>query len=607
MPRLALQTPIPMIRDQFGNARFPGMFANERPAKRLSYHTDFTANPADPQFRNPITGRGPIEGRPPGEVFAHQRWDEFFPEVGYVMSLGQVAPNTKFHPNFPAAQNPNSVWTYGTGAFVRGTLPPMLIKGRYGQPITVRVYNNLSTNRDDNEGFGRNESQLHFHNAHNGAESDGAANVHHFPGTFYDYRWSTTLARRDKINTQAGDRRASGPNGNGGLEQVAGDFREIQGTMWAHDHRFFFTAENVYKGNIMMINYYSGPDRGNEQLIDGVNLRLPSGKLLDYGNVDFDVNLIVSDAAFRPDGQLFFDIFTTDGFLGDIPLINFAYTPFMEVLPRKYRFRILNGSMSRFYQLGFADANGNTVPFKFIANDGNLVVNPIPNTALPGGTLDEQGIAERYDVVVDFSTFSIGSKVRLVNRLRMRDDGRGPREALTLRQAASLVNGDPNDPVVGPIMEFRVVSQVESVDVPGVFHRAGDTDASQVPAILTQQIPVVAPVRTRLVEFGRSGNGDSRQPNGECIPDCPEVAQFPWTIRINGQDAHSMNANRISLLVPKPGEIEHWTYVNGGGGWDHPIHLHFEEGVTLFRGRTGATRSPRAKGWSERTSGDCAP
>ena len=67
--------------------------------------------------------------------------------------------------------------------------------------------------------------------------------------------------------------------------------------MWAHDHRFFFTAENVYKGMLMMINYYSGKDRGNEALNDGTNLRLPSGKLLDYGNLDFDVNLIISDAA----------------------------------------------------------------------------------------------------------------------------------------------------------------------------------------------------------------------------------------------------------------------------------------------------------------------
>ena len=245
-------------------------------------------------------------------------------------------------------------------------------------------------------------TQLHFHNAHNGAESDGATGAHHFPGTFYDYRWSTTLARRDKINTGATDRRASGPDGNGGLVNVPGDFREIQGTMWAHDHRFFFTAENVYKGNLgAMINYYSGPDRGNEQLTDGVNLRLPSGNFLDYGNIDFDVNLIISDGATDQNGQYFFDIFTTDGFLGDIPLVNFAYAPFMEVLPRKYRFRILAASMSRFWKLALADPSGNAVPIKFIANDGNFTVNPILLTSL-----DEQGVAERYDIVVDFSQLS---------------------------------------------------------------------------------------------------------------------------------------------------------------------------------------------------------
>ena len=145
---------------------------------------------------------------------------------------------------------------------------------------------------------------------------------------------------------------------------VAGDFRELQGTMWAHDHRFFFTAENVYKGALGMVNYYSGPDRGNEELDDGVNLRLPSGSLLDSGNLDFDVNLIVSDAAFDRDGQYFFDIFDTDGFLGDVPLVNFAYAPFFEVLPRKYRFRILNASMSRFYQFQLADEQrqGGAVP-----------------------------------------------------------------------------------------------------------------------------------------------------------------------------------------------------------------------------------------------------
>src|SRR5215831_2412310 len=176
MPRLALQTPQLLTRvasadpASAGDAAFPSATGETRPARRLSYHTDFTANPSDPQFKNPITGRGPIEGRPPGEVFAHQRWNEFFPKVGYVMSLGPVAPNTRFHPNFPA-QQPNSVWTYSAGrtnsggATATGTLPPFLIKTRYGQPVITRVYNNTPVDRTQNNGFGRNETQFHFHNA----------------------------------------------------------------------------------------------------------------------------------------------------------------------------------------------------------------------------------------------------------------------------------------------------------------------------------------------------------------------------------------------------------------------------------------------------------
>jgi hypothetical protein len=71
----------------------------------------------------------------------------------------------------------------------------------------------------------------------------------------------------------------------------------------------------------------------------------------------------------------------------------------------------------------------------------------------------------------------------------------------------------------------------------------------------------------------------------EALHDIFWQAVFPWSIKMNGEDAHTFNANRISFVVPRPGEIEHWTIVNGGGGWDHPIHLHFEEGVTIRRGR----------------------
>ncbi len=602
MGRLHLMTPKPMARvarvDAKGKTHHDAHFADpsERPARRLSYHTDFSQNKNDLAFRNPRTGRGPIEGRPPGEIFAHQRWDEYFPKQGYVMSWKSSASGGYLHHGFPL-QEPNKMWCYGEGRDADGNMPPFLIKMRYGEPVLLRVYNNTPVSRADNGYFGRNETQLHLHNAHNGAESDGASNTHHFPGTFYDYRWSTTLARRDKINKFATDKRASGPDGNGGLVNVPGDFRELQGTLWAHDHRFFFTAENVYKGNLGMVTYYSGPDRGNEALEDGVNLRLPSGSLLDWGNLDFDVNLVFSDCCCDQEGQLFFDKFTVEGMLGDIPLVNFQYAPFFEILPRKYRFRILNACMSRMLKLALVTEQGLPVPFYFIANDGNFVLLPIQMQ-----TMDVQAMAERFDIVVDFSGFRIGDRIRVVNQVRHVDGNRIDTE-LNLSNA---IAGDPSDPLVGPMLEFRIVSTVESVDVPGVFHHAGDPDPSRVPGRLTYQIPIVTPVRTRYVVFGKKGTGDSRQGNGQCIPDCEETATFPWTISVNGQNGHSLNANRVSLVIPKPGEVEHWTYVNGGSGWDHPIHLHFEEGVTMNRGSGGIgphERLVRKDVWRLRPSG----
>lgn len=569
MPRLKLQTPYDLTQMSVGNelhAVWPAA-ANEPNAKRTSWHTEFNAS-GGTLYGNPKTGRGPMEGRPPGEFFAHQRWSEFFPKKGYVMTLGRCKAGTRFHPDLPD-QEPNSVWTFNSGQFTRGVLPPPLIKMRYGEPAIVRIYNNLPANRANNNGFGRNEPSIHNHNAHNASASDGAANAYFFRGQFYDYHWSTTLARHDYINTQAGDPRASAPDGNGGLTHVPGDFRELQGTLWFHDHRFFFTAENVYKGFLGMLNYYSGPDRGNEELIDGVNLRLPSGFLLDWGNIDFDVNLIVGDMAFNPDGQYFFDIFDTDGFLGDLLHVNFAYKPFFRVLPRKYRFRILNACMSRFLKLVFVTENGQRIPFQFIANDGNFVVNPI---AL--NELDVQGTAERYDIVIDFSFLPVGSKVYMVNRLE-HDDGRGPKGPVGLNKA---INGNSSDPGVGKVMEFRVVNQVKSVDVPGYTHYATDIDKSIVPSVLTEQIPVVEPVRIRHFEWKRGADiGDG------CFPECGDKESFPWGVRINGEDTHALNANRVSSIIPKPNEVEHWILENGGGGWDHPIHLHFEEGITISR------------------------
>ena len=540
------------------------------------------------------------------------------------MSIGQCEAATRFNARM-SEQNPDALWSFGPrlpgqpgnrAGSRHGYGAPCLFKLRYGEPAITRIYNDLPELRTANGGFGRNEISTHFHNAHHGAESDGASNAYHFPGTFYDYFWSMALARRDVTSVRApilADPRymdkASGPIDDGGLQRVEGDFRELQGSLWVHDHRFFFTAENVHKGMFALANIYSGPDRGCERPMhdDGINLRLPSGWLngRSWGNTDFDVNLAISNPATGQDGQLFYDIFDTDGFLGDMLCVNGGYYPYFEVLPRRYRFRILNASMARFIKLALtvhraALARGTKVPFHFIANDGNLVVNPIKLTEL-----DEQAVGERYDIVVDFSTFKPGDSIRLINLVKQ-TDGRRPDKIYTVEKA---LKGDDEDPCVGPILEFRVVGQVQSVDDPstnpqllttanacGINDKSTNfADSAWVSGVktLTAQIPIVAPVRTREFEYGRSGDGDSRGSDGQCIPDCPEGMPFPWSIKINGQKAHTFNANRISALIPKPGEVEHWILKNGGGGWDHPIHLHFEEGVTIDRGTASIPATER--------------
>jgi hypothetical protein len=157
---------------------------------------------------------------------------------------------------------------------------------------------------------------------------------------------------------------------------------------------------------------------------------------------------------------------------------------------------------------------------------------------------------------------------------------------------SKALDGISDDPTVGPILEFRVVASLKSVDDPSKTWQATDLDRSanlddpdwaSGLKTLTSQIPIIAPARVRHFEFSRSGSGTSLV-NGQCIPECGDKTVFPYSVTVNGERAHTANAARISALIPNPGETEHWILENGGGGWDHPIHLHFEEGVTIDRG-----------------------
>ena len=549
-----------------------------------------TQQPVDPLLGG---GTGPIEGRPPGATWAHQSFTQFPPQVAYVATQEGAKTNTiynpqvasnfnsginpatpiplTFHPNMPV-QNVNSVWTFN------GTVPPKLVLGKYSEPILFRHFNRLPADVTQNNGFGRHTISTHEHNGHHGAENDGFTGAFFFPGQFYDYHWPIKLGGFTSINTGATDPRASTPNGSGGLTNIPGDWRETMSTHWFHDHMFSFTSQNVYKGNAAMFNIYSGLDRGNELIADGVNLRLPSGSLKDYGNLEYDVNLLVNEKAFDATGQMYFDIFDFDGFLGDVMCVNLAYKPYFEVEHRKYRFRILNGSVSRFFKICCVDATGTAVPITQIANDGNLLPNPVVLTQL-----DEQGIAERYDIVIDFTAnkAKVGDKFWLVN-LCEHQDGKKPSADLSIADALA---GKSNDPCVGKFLEFRIVRNPVTAD------------KSQVPAVLIpnpdlSSIPVA---RTRVFEFNSGASQNLSNPD-TCYLTGAGGQSGPWGVKTDNTGA-TLDAcfGRISGL-PQYGTREVWELRNGGGGWDHPIHIHFEEGQVLARNGSAANVPAWEKG-----------
>ena len=474
----------------------------------------------------------------------------------------------KFHPNMPV-QHPHALWTFD------GTFPPKLLQARYGESVLMRHYNALPIDVSANRGFGVHTITTHEHNGHNPAESDGYANAFFFPGQFYDYRWPMTLAGSDSVNTRAKDARAGTPDGHGGIKKLPGDWRETMSTHWFHDHMLDFTAQNVYKGSAAMMNYYSAIDRGNEGMDDGVNLRLPSGTSLDWGNRDYDVNLVLADKAWDRSGQLWFNPFNVKGFIGDVMTVNWLYKPYLDVRARQYRFRILNGSVSRYFKVGLVNEAGDPVPFYMVANDGNIMEHSV---YFADGALPTQGIAERYDIIVDFSQFNPGDKLYFVNLLQHKNG----QVTDTVIPLEDIISGDyapeevdddsdslpdrwiNGDPVVGKFLEFRV-------------HDYDGVDLSMDPADYLEgaqkMIPLRRPTEDELANALHRTFEFERQPTDE----------IPWVIETDGSKGFPMDPQRLSAAPTKnSGGLEVWRLLNSGT-WSHPIHIHFEEGIILRR------------------------
>jgi len=422
----------------------------------------------------------------------HQAFNRFPAQKFYKVDI--KTGTHRFHPELPTQE----VWGYN------GTVPGALFHARYGEPIMVRFRNQLP---NLNQGFGSPDVSVHLHNLHSPSESDG------FPVDW----WNGTTC--GPTLTKGGDYKDHHyPMVYAGVEKFGGigDPREALGTLWYHDHRVDFTAPNVYHGLAGFFLAFDEIDSGNENDSNPKALRLPSGP--------YDVPLMLSDKQFDSGGNLMFNQFNQDGFIGDKFLVNGKIQPLFHVEPRKYRFRLLAAATSRVWDLQIR-WNNNVQSFLHISNDGNLFEAPLLRSNVMLGN------AERGDIVVDFSKFPVGAEVFLTNRLR-HIDGRKPEKDFI------------NPPY--QLLKFVVDKSLAGQDNSRVLGRLREQPTIDLAEVVTE----------RTFVFARSGGG--------------------WTI-------NDKEFNNRPIASPKRGTAEIWNLVNSGGGWAHPVHIHFEEGRILQR------------------------
>ena len=422
-------------------------------------------------------------------AFSHQAWGKPTPLLGnhppqLWYELREMQANHVWHRDLPAGNTGQPIWGYD------GRFPGPQFRTRYGISHFVRIHNDLPAR---NLGYGINQTSTHLHNMHTPSESDGNPLYTNYFGHYWDHHY---------------------PNLYAGVKQFGGigDPNEALGTMWYHDHKLDFTAQNIYAGLVGLNFIYDDVDSGDPDEAKG--LRLPCGP-----NFEFDVGMIFHDRQFDANGADFFPLFCFDGALGDKMTVNGKIQPYFPVKRRKYRFRMLDAGPSRDYWWFLRDEKTKKfVPFTVISNDGNLLPAPVVLQSF------KHAVAERFDIIVDFSKYQSGQELILLNRAQQ-DRGRGP--------SGELLNPGYE------VLKFIVTS--DSV-----------RDNSVIPAKL-RDLPNInqAIAKTRNWVFERSG--------GEWVT-----------------NNKPFDRNVISAIIAE-GSAERWTIVNDGGSWTHPIHPHYEE------------------------------
>ncbi len=321
----------------------------------------------------------------------------------------------------------------------------------------------------------------HVHGAHVGPESDGFPEAWWLPAATNIPAGYATVGSKydqfDRSNTEPGTAVFQYPN------------TQNATTLWYHDHSLGMTRLNAYAGPAGFYLLRGGPTDLKSGILPG-----PAPALGDPpGTKYYEIPIAVQDRSFNADGSLFypssrqfFDGFAgpyvpegdiapiwNPEFFGNMMVVNGNTWPYLNVEPRRYRFRFLNGCNSRFLILKMVTdplaerPAAAALKFWQIGAEGGFLPAPIQ--------LDQllMGPAERADVIVDFSGLAAGTALYLINE--------GPDEPFG--GGAVGVDFDPADPEsTGQVMKFVVVKKDPK----------SPKDTSTPPAKLV--LPVIAPL-----------------------------------------------------------------------------------------------------------------
>ena len=265
------------------------------------------------------------------------------------------------------------VWGY------EGIFPGPTIESRSGRKIAVRQTNDLPV-----------PVSTHLHGGRTPPESDG---------------YPTDLIMPKKMHDRSmGGHGSMVMGGSRHHKDYTYPLEQRAATLWYHDHRMDFTGPQVWRG---LAGFHIVRDEEEDAL------PLPKGEK--------EIPLMICDRSFDEDGSFLYPSLDPslqnkpgveddymDGVLGDTILVNGAPWPVLQVSNTRYRFRILNASNARRYELALRPGNA---PFIQVGSDGGLLGAPIPHRTI---TIAQ---AERFDVVVDFSKYAVGDEVTLKNRM----------------------------------------------------------------------------------------------------------------------------------------------------------------------------------------------